>query len=315
MKILMLSPNQATRWNPGHNQWREAVGKQHDVRYYGQGYKDFTIPGGLNHVPSILEFYRIARHWVPDVVMTYGYRYSTQFTGLREIKIPKVQIVCDFTRPIPNSPGTISYYYPWIKMQEFDVLFCMSYQVLRWFEKHDPKQKIFYVPFGVDEKIFKPKTYEKGPKYYAYVGWSKHDAIYPLRTPVEKMLREEYTTEEVLIKRSFGKAFIENINRALLNLNTSNVYRTMNMKTFEVMACASCLVTEKVQEIEDLGYRDMIHYIAYKDVGDLSEKMWAMKDVPNIIQDIANAGYRLTIKENTNKHRVEDMTRRLNEIL
>ena len=101
MKILLLSPNQINRYNWGHQLFRNSIGRQTPVRYYGPGFK------GYNPALSVKEIIKHRCKWTPDVILTYGWRYSKDFKGLEEIdNIPKVHITVDYGRtagiPKPN---------------------------------------------------------------------------------------------------------------------------------------------------------------------------------------------------------------------
>lgn len=312
MKILMLSPNQITRWNPGHQQFRNAIGEQHDVKYYGPGYTDHTKMHHNNHLPHILQYYHDWFEWRPDAIMTYGWRYTLPFSGLKECKIMKIHFVCDFTPAIPGWMGTRGSYMKMMRDHDYDLYFAMSYQVIQWFTENWPRKKVLFLPFGVDEKVFKPLPIKK--ENDVYVGWSNHEAIYPLRGPVEAALRDESLHDfKVLIKRVFGQGFVLAINRAKINLNTSNAFRTMNMKNFEVMACRSVLITERVQEMDDLGFVEDSHYVSFSNVRELLEKIHSLIDSPRVMGNIATLGYKRTMAGHTNRHRVAEMTRGINE--
>jgi len=315
MKILFLSPNQRTRWNPGHQHFRDEIGVTNDVKYYGPGYRDHQLLDKLNYIPRILEYYENEMNWIPDVIMTYGLRYTIPFIGFKKVKLPKIHFICDFTPFVPNKwPGTIGTYKAMLDSHEYDLHFSLSYQVMNWFAKNDRSKCIRYLPFGVDEKVFYPKKLTK--MWDVYVGWSNHDTLYPFRKPLQDELKNQATNGlRVLIKRVFQQGFVETMNMSNIVLNTSNIFNTMNMKTFEVMACASLLLTEYTQELEDLGYEDMIHYVSYSNITECMEKIYMLLNNPEMMQDIADEGYRLTVSQNTNAHRVSKMMEMIHETL
>lgn len=317
MRILFLSPYQGNRWNPGHQHFRDAIQWQHDVKYYGPQYSDHQLLDKLNHVPTILEYYKSnCNGWTPEIIMTYGYRYTLPFQDLNKIKIPKVHFLCDFTPAKDLWPGTATAYYSMIKIHEYDIFFALSYQAKELLLSYNPDAKVFFLPFGVDEKIFCPEIF---PDHYkrtdVYIGWSNNDAVYPLRRPIEEALVKRLGKTRVVIKRRFGEAFVRQINLSKISVNTSNIFRTMNMKNFEVMACACALFTEKVQEMNDLGFVDGQHYVSFRTPDELVDEIEYYLHYNDLLSDIAFAGYKLVKEKHTNKYRVEEMTRRLeNEI-
>ncbi len=95
MKILLLSPNQINKYNWSHQLFRNEIGRQHDVIYYGEGFSKY-IPG--KPVPEVVkEIGNI------DIILTYGLRYTEPFIGIGDItNIPKVHISVDY---FPDSTG------------------------------------------------------------------------------------------------------------------------------------------------------------------------------------------------------------------
>jgi spore maturation protein CgeB len=312
MKILILGPNQITRWNPGHQQFRNAIGDQHEVKYYGKGYESFKKLKEITHVPSIIDYY-IKNDFYPEVVMTYGLNYTLPFFGLKEVKIPKVHFVCDFTPAIPGWPGTIGTYTKMLDDHEYNVYFALTRRVMDWFKIHRPFSLIYFLPFGVDEKVFRPISLAKS--WDVYIGWSKHDAIYPTRQPIEDALKVYFPHKKVLIKRAFNENFVITMNKSRIVLNSTNAFRTTNMKHFEVTACKQLLMTEKTDEFEELGYKDMVHYVRFDGSKDMVSKIKTLLEMPKMRKEIAQAGYDLTMERHTNWHRVKEMTRRLNEAI
>jgi len=316
MRILFLSPDQGTRWNPGHQHFRNEIGRQVETVYYGPGYELFKEFERENHIPTVLKKLADERGLRPDIIMTYGYRYTAPFTGLGLIlNIPKVHFICDFTPPAKGWPGTIGAYVPMLKNHGYNMMFGLSYQVLEWFGKNWSEMKISYLPFGVDEKIFHPMEVRKSID--VYVGWSKNDAIYPKRQIIENELRQSLTgtSIKVLIKKTFQEAFVRTINRSVACLNTSNIFNTMNMKHFEVMACSSLLITDHTREFSDLGFIPDLHYIQFKTEQDLIEKILYAGNHPGWAESIADEGYEFTLSQHTNKQRVEAMLEVINESL
>lgn len=314
MKILILNPNQIARWNPGHQQFRDAIGNFHDCRYYGPKYADYNNNGigDRNHLQNILKYYTHTENWVPDAILTYGYKYSVPFKGLGETKIPKIHILCDYTPPIPNWPGTIKNYWPMLQDHNYDIFFAMSYQVIKWFNSNYAKKPIFFLPFGVDATWCRPME-NVSVTSNVYIGWSSHDVVYPIRRELERRFKEEF--EGVKIGRKFHDAFVREMNAAYLNPNTSNAFNTMNMKTFEVMACNRVLLTEWTDELEDIGFRHGVHYLGYHTVEECIDFAHLLLADPKYMASVAKRGYELTLQKHTNDHRVVEMTGRINETI
>lgn len=311
MKILFLSPNQRTRWNPGHQHFRDEIGKSHDVFYYGAGFwtwEDFNMQV---HVPTLLNELETSHSWVPDVIMTYGLKYTWPFQGLGEVKkIPKIHFLCDFTPPCHGWPGTQVEYLQMLQRDKYNGIFVLSYQARDWFYQHQPGMNVEYLPFGVDENYFKYDRQKRMFERDFFIAWSRHDAIYPYRPKIEQVVKkmEKRHGFSHLIKRTFGEGFVDQIHKARIIPNTGNVFNTMNMKHFEVMACRGLLFTQGTRELWDLGYRDGVHCVMYTDEEDFENKAAYYLSNPAHASRVRTAGYVMTLKRNTNAHRVQEMS-------
>lgn len=317
MEILFLSPNQTGRWNQGHQQFRDAIGKDHLCRYYGPKYPVFAENHNGVDVPQILQFYWDKKGWRPDVIMTYHWKYTLPFQGLGHIRIPKIHFLLDFTPFVPNKwSGTMHSYVPMIDRDRYDVYFALSYQVMDYFETVRPHDTIFYLPFGVDHRVFKPLDVPY--RHDVFTGWSRVDGVYPTRPVIEDALKENFPAGKgykLFIGRSFNQAYIRTLCASKIVMNAGNIYGTMNMKHFEVMATRTLMFTDYTREFQDLRFKNEEHCIIYQTIDDLVDKVRYYLDHPSQADKIAQAGYAKTLEGHTNQHRVETMFQRLADVL
>lgn len=322
MRILILNPNQITRWNPGHQQFRNTIGRYHNCIYYGPGYKLHKDFNNLNHVPEILTKLKKTVGWKPDLILTYGYRYSMPFTGLGMVKqVAKAHIICDFTPAIPGWRGTINEYMPMLMEHDYDFFFAMSYHVLKFMKSHFKRKETFFLPFGVDHRFFRPIA-NRQVNNDAYIGWSNHNVLYPLRRSIEEAAKK--SKANILIKRIFQQNYVNAMNNTRININTSNAFKTLNMKVFEAMACNRPLITERVQELDDLGFLPWVHYLPYNKLEHTTHIV--PEYIISMIEDscnhslsqimmnrISQNAYEKVLDGHTNDHRVKEMTEMLDE--
>ena len=76
------------------------------------------------------------------------------------------------------------------------------------------------------------------------------------------------------------------------------------MRVFEAMCSGSCLVTDKVPDIDKLGFVDGVHYAGYNGPGDLTELVKYLLAHPEEREIIAAAGRAEVLAKHTYAHRM-----------
>ncbi len=95
MNVLILSPNQISKYNWNHQLFRNEIGKSHNATYYGPGYPNYNSDLTVKEIIKL--YYKKNK---PDLIMTYGYRYSKSFKGIGEItQIPHIHLTVDYFPP------------------------------------------------------------------------------------------------------------------------------------------------------------------------------------------------------------------------
>lgn len=329
MKILLLSPNQETRWNRAHSLFREEIGRQHDVLYVGPGYMPSPtsiVSGGWPKegpydVPKLVN-----EHGPFDCIMTYGLKYSWQFHGMERVGADcpdayKVQFICDLVPAIPGYQGTIDPYMKFLERDDYHVLFALSEGVIKTLLHRGAATKegvdVFFLPFGVDTNIYKAvdDLALEDRHWDVMTSWSVHDAIYPMRSKINKV------NNALPIKhheaRVFGDTFINTLSNSKIGINASSAYRRWNMKPLEVMACGALCFTDLVDELKSyrLKFEDGKHFVVYKDLDDYKEKILYYMENLGEAQQIATTGMTYARRYHSNKVRVERMTKCLETMI
>jgi hypothetical protein len=94
--------------------------------------------------------------------------------------------------------------------------------------------------------------------------------------------------------------------RGRVGFNVS-IKHDLNMRVFEVMSTGICLVTDYVADLEELGFKDEVHYLGYDGKEDAVEKIeWALKN-PMEREKIAKAGHRLVREKHTYQDRIKQI--------
>jgi hypothetical protein len=102
MKILLLSPNQISKYNWGHQLFRNEIIRQNDVITVGEGYRRNDPTLSVNQI--IDKYYGSS---FPDFILTYGWRYTKPYIGLGDCKVPKVHISVDYFDKQGDFNGTM----------------------------------------------------------------------------------------------------------------------------------------------------------------------------------------------------------------
>jgi len=140
MKILLLSPNQIERYNWGHQLFRNEIGRQHDVLYYGEGYPNYD---------EKLEASQLIDRYKPDILLTYCWKYA-RYKGIGGIKnIPKVHISMDYVDKYIKGQNEF------FADHKYDLVFGSSTRTVDSLKENKVCNRIRYLPVSVDTNIYK----------------------------------------------------------------------------------------------------------------------------------------------------------------
>jgi len=297
MKILFLSPNQINRYNWGHQLFRNEIGRQHDVVYYGQGFPNFDKNWNVKEI--IKKKYNGGK---PDAIFTYGYRYSVGFKGLGEIDdIAKIHIVVDYGGKINRIPIQNKFFFE----NKYDMMFgvtSLTYDVLV-----DQKVCPIVEPmdFSVDTNIYKkiPGIKKRDAVLAAFT--TRAD-IYPNRLKAIKILKKAGMRVES--KRVVQKKLIESINGCKVTIASNNFVHSLSMRYTETMACGGFILADKPADMERVGFVDGKHLVIYSDLNDLVKKTKYYMKNDKERENIAIEGMKFVRKNHSCKVRVKEMT-------
>ena len=182
MNILILHPNRMFSYNWGHALFRQEIGRQHNVIYYGQGYPKYTPKLPIKKVLDRL----YNKKPKPDFILTNGWRYSLSFKGLGEITdIPKVHINVDYVR----EPG-ITKQNIFFAENKYDLVFAITQRALNLHIKNKVCDKIRLLPFSVDTNIYKNLNLKKRIEFL------QHTQNVQIFIPIEKLLKRYLKVQE-----------------------------------------------------------------------------------------------------------------------
>lgn len=298
MSILLLSPNQLHRYNWGHQLFRNEIGRQTPTFYWGEGYPDYDENLTVKEVISNYCPYP------PDVIMTYGWRYSQSFKGLGDINnIPKVHITVDYGRPegIPRQNKFFS-------DNNYDLVFAITQNAKRLLFENKVCDKIELLPFSVDTNVYKPQN----PKFelhdkFILASYTVRDDIYPNRNIIQKVAKTMGVP--VFTKRVVHQMYINKLSNATITLTSNNIFKSLSMRYTETLACAGFLMADKPEDLDLLGFKNGKHLVIYKNIGDLRNKLEYYLDTRNKKErdKIARQGMEFVHKHHSCKVRVKEM--------
>jgi spore maturation protein CgeB len=263
LKILLLSPNQIKRYNWGHQLFRNEIGKQHDVVYYGNGYPNFDKKLSASEI--------INKYGPFDLLMTYGLRYTLPFQGIGDVKIPKCHIVIDL---FPSHPGGYkgsmhTNYKSFIENNKYDFFFYRQRSQAEYLKEIGSKVPSFWLPFSVDIDIYKKLNTSKDIDILT--SSTQRRDVYPNRPKINKLIKKMKLRS--IQKRVIHKNYVKSINISKICIISTNVFNSPNMKFTEFTSCGSFVLCDKPADFDQLGFKDGYHLVLYSGMRDLEEKI------------------------------------------
>jgi hypothetical protein len=297
MRILLLSPNQIKRYNWGHQLFRNEIGQQNKVMYYGQGYPHFNKNWSVKDI--IKKKYGKS---FPDLIITYGWRYSKDFQGLGEIdNVPKVHITVDYGRP-KGIPVQNKFF----KRNKYDLVFGITTNAIRLLKQNKVCDKIEILPFSVDINKYKKSPHIKRENKIL-TAYSDRTDVYPHRKRARAELKK--AGFRVLQNRIIHQALINAINRCKITVTSNNIFHSLSLRYTETLACGGFLLADRPEDLGLLGFEDGKHLVIYNDMKDLVEKARYYMKNDTEREKIAKRGMNFVRENHSCKKRVEEMNK------
>jgi len=304
MKILLLSPDQLHRYNWGHQHFRNEIGRQHNVLYYGEGYPDFDK--NLT-APQIVDKYGPF-----DLLLTYGLRYTLPFQNIGDVTIKKAHIVIDL---FPSHPGgyrgVMPVYKTFVAQNKYDLFLYRQRCQEEYLNDLAPGTKSKWLPFSVDTNIYKKS---KLPKLYdVLTSSSVRNDVYPNRKKVNRLVAKKKLT--AVTKRIVHEKYINAINQSKICIISTNIFDSPNMKFTEFTSCGTFVLADKPADMEQLGFQDGKHLVLYSGMDDLKDKINYYLSHDTERESIAKQGIEFTRKNHNHTVRVQEMMFSINKEL
>ena len=304
MKILLLSPNQINKYNWGHQLFRNDLGKHVDVIYYGKGYKNYdrklTAPQILSNYDNV------------DLVMTYGLRYSLPFKDIDKIHLKTTHIVIDLFPPHPAGyEGGIKKYEPFLKKNKYNFVFYRQRCQSKYLKEIGYNSPAYWLPFSVDTKTYKKMNI---PKIHdVLTSASVRVDVYPNRIKINNLVKKMGL--KAVTGRVIHQRYIRAINQSKICIISTNVFNSPNMKFTEFMSCGTFVLSDEPSDMKYLGFKDGEHFVIYKNLKDLREKIRYYLKNEKEREDIAKNGMKFVRKNHNNDVRIENMLNKIHKEL
>lgn len=85
-----------------------------------------------------------------------------------------------------------------------------------------------------------------------------------------------------------------------------------NMRVFEALCSGSCLVTDRVPDLDKLGLVDGVHYVGYSNLEELRGVVPQLLGNTDLREGIAAAGRKAVLEKHTYAHRMQILLEKLN---
>jgi spore maturation protein CgeB len=142
--------------------------------------------------------------------------------------------------------------------QYMDIVLHSTKSLINNFSKLYPKQKHIWFPNSFDERYFKPLNINK-TKNIIFIG----NVIN--RGELINYMKNKFNMKYFI---KTGQDMINLINKTKINFNKS-ISCDVNYRNFETIACGTCLLTNYLPELEELGFKNKINCLMYKNINDI----------------------------------------------
>ncbi|MCX6639274.1 MAG: glycosyltransferase [bacterium] len=192
--------------------------------------------------------------------------------------------------------------------QSFDLVFFDQKAIVENLRRQNPAlaDRFHWLPLAADHRIYRKLDLEKIYDI-VFVG-SLNDRLRPKRAWILKELQNRFKVQifDGNGNRSLPPQEVVKIyNQARIVLN-ENLFPGINLRSFEVMACGSCLLTEYSDGSWSDYFQDGEHLAAFKP-DNLIQKVRELLENDDLRESIAEAGYKAVQQEHTIDFRAKQL--------
>lgn len=301
MVILILAPNQIRKYNWGIHLFKLEVARQHRVFFYGPGHKNY------NHVLTVSNVLK-ALPVKPDLLMTFGYKYTIPFRRLNQVRdIPKVHFMIEYL------PRWELLYDAFLKKNDYSLILANKQSEVPRFEKKGLAERIAWMPFSVDTNLYWDRKMERDIDVSFICSGQWNTSVYPYRKQIKEMLdRMSIKTHTYFVAR---KQYIGILNRSKIVVASNSIFKYWSLRYTEIPACGAMLLADGAEDLKAVGMRNGEHFILYKSLENLKEKIERYLKRDKERKGIAKRGMEFVRKYHSNEVRVQQLTKLLKGVV
>ena len=217
----------------------EANGWEADI--WGLRFPNFDTPPDFNSYDYLLTIENYELDWLPD------------FSKIT--KPVKMQWIIDLHCIDPEVFRNTT--------SQMDIVLHSTKSLMAGYEKLHPDKKHIWFPNGLDDRYLTNRNLQR-TKDCIFVG--NLASREPLLRAVEKLC------DVKLHLMVTGEDMIKLVNSTKVNFNNS-IAKDVNFRCFETMGCGACLLTNRLDELEELGFKDGVNCYMYEGVGEIPGKL------------------------------------------
>lgn len=206
----------------------------------------------------------------------------------------------------------------------FEVLLAAYYDPFSTLLPDINMEQVIWLPLCISPMVYKDYEYKRLIGCLS-TGHS-HEKIYPLRHRIRQELKQESfymqlpLPHEIYTKRASeaytGKRYAKIINSALMTVSCTSIYNYSILKTFEIPACNSALLSDCTPELKRLGFvpdKNMVE-VSLED-RNIKDKIMYWFRRPEELERVTRAGFKLVHRRHTVDVRARQLVTHLRKLL
>jgi hypothetical protein len=204
---------------------------------WGLRHSNFNNPPDFNSYDYLLNLENYEMNWLPD---------------FSKITNPiKMQWIIDLHCQNSKVYGKIT--------NNMDIILHSTKSLMEDYRKLHPNKKHIWFPNGFDNRYFKNREMERN-KNIIFIG-----NICNRGELLQKMFKG--LNMEVYIMKT-GEEMLNLLNETKIQFNKS-ISVDVNYRNFETIGCGTCLLTNHLQELEELGFQNGVNCLMYKNINEI----------------------------------------------
>ncbi len=173
---------------------------------------------------------------------------------------------------------------------------------------------ISFFPFAMDDTIFDSKKPLKNRKFdIAFVG-NKSQNNYSKRNYILTEIQKEFKNHNLsLFSNIYLKDLANLYGDSKIVFNYTGKFNCINMRLFEGIGCGSLVISDTAS-YQNRILQDKKHYVSFKKVSDLTQKIYYYLNNIDKAQCIATSGYNYLKSHHTYKDRANQIIALINDL-